>query len=29
MNTEEAKKIAEERIVFMKEYLKEFFKEWL
>ena len=29
MNTEEAKKIAEERIVFMKEYLAEFFKEWL
>ncbi len=29
MNTEEAKKIAEERIAFMKEYLKEFFKEWL
>lgn len=28
MNTTEAKIIAEERIEFMKEYLKEFFKEW-
>jgi uncharacterized protein len=28
MNTSEARNIAEQRIEFMKEYLKEFFKEW-
>ncbi|MDT8336209.1 MAG: HD domain-containing protein [Candidatus Izemoplasmatales bacterium] len=28
MNTSEARIIAEQRIEFMKEYLKEFFKEW-
>ncbi len=28
MNTETAKKIAEERHEFMEEFLKEFFKEW-
>jgi HD superfamily phosphodiesterase len=28
MNTVEARSIAEKRIEFMKDYLREFFKEW-